>query len=328
MNKKTPQSRQWQTWLAGAVVIILLAGGVWLIRNRDSSPEPESVPPTSQVNLPVGPTTTCQAVPRFVAGLGFAIPALNTSFPDYVGLAVGNYDEAGNVIDVYQRPSWDDAGYLGPITRDRDGHVYVSPVPKVSLDQNPLEEQNQVYRIDSDTGAMTAFIDLPAAQPIAASNPFGTIGLTYDCDTHSMYATTLAGSTAQEEVGRIYRINLNTGQAVNQLDNVDAIGIGVFNGLTGKRLYYGSARTPDVYSIALTKQGDFVGEVRHEFSLALLENGGQEKARRISFTQDSLMQVSAVDFNFSLQAAIESQQVHYRLRYLPGDTWELLEVVR
>lgn len=326
MSKRKKQSGKtipaWAMW--GVLALIILVGGGLFISNRDSLAD--AVPETAV--LPVGPTTLCQTIPDFVRDFDYNIPALSTSAADYVGLVLLNYDQLGNVIDSYQHPSWVDAGYLGPITRDRNGDSYVAPVPKVSLVQNPPADQNKIYRIDNATGEMTEFMDLPFAQPIAANNPFGTIGLTYDCDTHSLYATTLAGSTASEEIGRIYRIDLNTGEITDQLDNVDAIGVGTFNGLEGKRLYYGSARTSDIYSIALDAKGDFVGEARPEFSLAALENGGQENARRISFTRDSMMNITAVEFTYSLHAAIDESQIHYKLRYLPGDTWDIVEVVR
>ncbi len=275
-------------------------------------------------NLPVGPTTYCQSLPAFVQEIGFVQPLLSTSFPDYTGAALGDLDSEGNLVNIYQHPTWDDAGHLGPITRDGSGNLYVSPVPQVSLEQNPPEDQNKIFKIDSISGEMVEFIDLPGARPTAA-NPFGTIGLTYDCDTNSLYASTLAGSTAGEENGRIYRIDLTTRKVAAQLDNVDAIGLGTFNGFNGKRLYYGLARTPDVYSIALDSQGNFLGEPRHEFSLAALEGGGQEMARRISFTQDSMMQITAIEFTYSLHTAIAEQQTHYKLRYLPGDSWGVVE---
>ena len=282
----------------------------------------------AQENLPIGPTSYCQAAPLFIEGVGFDHPVLSTSLVEYVGAALGDLDSAGNLINIYQHPTWDDAGYLGPITRDQFGNLYVSPVPKVSLVQNPLEDQNKIYKIDTTTGEMALFIDLPGKRPLAALNPFGVIGLTYDCDTDSLYATTLAGSTAEEEVGQIYRIDMETGEVAAQLDDVDAIGVGVFNGLTGKRLYYGSARTPEIYSIALDENGDFVDDARHEFSLVSFDGGGQEKARRISFTQDSMMVITAVNFDYSLHSAISEAQVHYKLRYFPGENWGIVDVVR
>ncbi len=290
-----------------------------------TEPAPTPIP----LDSPVGVTSYCQNIPIFMGEMGFNQPALSTSLPDYVGAVLVDLDGAGNALDVYQHPSWDDAGYLGPITRDANGNLYVSPVPKVSLDLNPLEEQNKIYRIDTVTGEMVEFLDVEGLRPLTASNPFGVIGLTYDCDTNSLYAATLAGSTASEEVGRIVRIDLDTGQPVAALDNMDVIGLGVFNGLTGKRLYYGSARSSDIYSIPLDEQGDFVGESRLEFSLVALEGGGDEKARRISFTRDSMMTITAIDFTYSLHSAIgDEPQTHYKLRYLPDDTWGIVEVSR
>ena len=153
---------------------------------------------------------------------------------------------------------------------------------EISISPAAAALQTTLFKVDTNTGVMTSLIKLPGATSIT-ENPFGLMGLAYDCDTNSVYATSVAGSTSADEVGRIYRIDANTAQVSGQLDNVDAMGIGVFNGAFGKRLYFGKARTPDVYSVALTDAGTFTGEPRFEFALNVVPNGQGDQARRIQF---------------------------------------------
>ena len=255
--------------------------------------------------------------------MGFSEQAsIGTAFQGVKGLAIGDPTGNNGQGSLYQHPSWDDAGYLGPWTYDRRGNIYTGPVPLVSLVENPPEKQNKVYKVDTDSQVMAEFVDLPAAQPPSGANPFGVVGLTYDCDTELLYASSLAGSTAGQEVGRIFRIDLASGQVLNSLDGVDAMGLGVFNGAQGKRLYYGLTRKPEVWSVALDDKGNFAGEPRFEFSLAGLPTEGRQTVRRIRFGNGTDATLYLMAFNYTLQVAGERQETVLKFSYDPfTDTW-------
>ena len=160
------------------------------------------------------------------------------------------------------------------------------------------------------------------------TNPFGLMGLGLDCETNSLYVTSVAGSSATQELGRIFRIDLATMQIADQLDGVDAIGVGIFKGVDGKRLYYGAARTPLVYSISLDDKGDFVGAPREEFSIASIPGVGNQRVRRINFLSPQEMSVRSVEFNFSLRAESEVPSDLITFDYDPtSNDWIVREVI-
>ena len=244
--------------------------------NQDgaSLAEAPAAAPTS--SGPIGGVTGCRKLPNFAKSVGFTEQAaLSTSESQEKGLVLIDLADANH---RYQHPTWTQLGYLGPITYDSQGNVYVAPTPHVSLIENPPEQQTTIYRADTDTGELAEFLKLEPVTP-PTGHPFGVMGLTYDCDTNSLYATTVAGSTRREELGRIVRIDPSTGKVTGELPKTDAIGLAVFNGTTGKRLYFGSARNSEVRSVALDDQGNFSGPVRVEFKIP----GWEDKARRISF---------------------------------------------
>ena len=211
---------------------------------------------------------------------------------------------------------------MGAWTYDRDGNIYAAPAPLVSLVENPPDRQNQVYRVDSDSQLMAEWVDLPAALPPSGANPYGVVGLAYDCDTELLYATSLAGSTAGQEVGRIFSIDLASGQVVETLEGIDAMGVGVYNGAQGKRLYYGLTRRPELWSVALDEQGRFAGEPRFELSLAELPTEGRQTVRRIRFGTGTDAKLYLVNFNYTLQVAGERQETILPIAYDPfSDTW-------
>jgi hypothetical protein len=313
------------SWLVLTAALVVI-GALLLFRviGGPASATPTPAPsPTAQAARPIGAVDGCRMSPRFVTGLGLSKQAaLATTLTNVTGLAI--IDPAGNNGQgrLYQHETWKNTGNLGPFITDRNGYIYVAPVPLVSTQENPPELQNRVYQVDTDSQVMSLLTELPWAQPPSGANPFGVVGLAYDCETESLYATSLSGSTAGQEVGRIFQIDLKTAQTVAQHDGVDAIGVAVFNGAQGKRLYYGLARKPEVYSIALDEAGHFVGEPRREFSYAGSTKSSRNTVRRIRFDQSGGMKLNLMNFTYSLKVASERQEDELTYRYdVFKDSW-------
>lgn len=273
-----------------------------------------------RTNRPLGATLGCQQTPAFVRGLGFGGGvALSTSDRFLQGLILVEGERK------YQHPSWKSAGSLAPLQRDAQGNVYAAPAPWIDTLENKPDEQNKIYRVDGQTQEMKQFVELPKMKMPTAENPFGVLGLTFDCDTNSLYAATVFGSTRNETNGGIFQIDAKTGKIVSQKTGVDAVGIGVFNSAKGKRLYYGLARASEIWSVDLNDDGSFSNDARREFSFADLGARGDDKARRINFTQNAQgfeMAVIGIEFGFNLIAPTEKQETVYRYRYdLAKDVW-------
>jgi hypothetical protein len=257
-----------------------------------------------------------------VGRLGFSNPALSTSEKARPGLWVIEAQEGGR---RYQHPSWARAGFLAPIERDGEGNVYVAPAPTINTLLNPPAEQNAVWRVDAQTQQMEQFVVLPNAAPTNEQNVFGALGLAYDCETASLYVSSVYGSTRMQEAGRIYRVDAKTKQVAAQLENMDAFGLRVFNSIKGKRLYYGLARRAEIWSVDLDDAGNFTGKPRREFSLDGLGPRGNDKARRINFLSATEAAVFGIEFDFNLIAPTEKQETLYRFRYDPlKDSWQYL----
>jgi hypothetical protein len=312
-------------WIGAAVLIVLIGGGVWWVRSR---PQPVTAPAatatpaapavilTPRPELATGAVDNCRMLPKFVKTVGLPEQVISsTSERRIMGLVM--YDPANPPTaenprnGIYQHPTWTQAGYLGHVVTDENGDIYTFPAPRVSLVDNPPDQQNIIYKVDTTTGKMAKWLELPAAALSSPENPFGVLGLAYDCETRLLYAASVTGSTRAGENGRIYRIDVQQAQVISQLDHIDAFGLGIFNGSTGKRLYFGAARQPEIRSIALDAAGDFVDAPRVDLSLAGL---GQNN-----------MTVRAIEFNFNLVASSEQMQNEYRFSYDPTqDTWHAI----
>lgn len=293
---------------------VSIVGIIWLMLSLTAC-QPEVEPGQFRPGL----VDECVSLPIFIAQSDLAPPvAIDTRQQGYRGMRLLSMRNG----QVWQHASWDDAGHVGAFVRDRQGHIYVAPMPEVSLSYNPPELQNRIYRIDAQTGVMSLWLVLSGEKPSTAQ-PLGVLGMSYDCDTDSLYVSSVAGSSAQAERGTLYRIDVASGQIEDRRRHTDVIGLGGFNDVRYKRLYLGAARTPDVYSVVLDEAGNFTEQVRHEFSLAQLPQGQASNARKFSFKQvpsgQYSMQIKEINFGFRLMAEHNPAKNIYHFKYQPSD---------
>ena len=274
---------------------------------------------------------SCQGQPAFLntTGLNPKRSAFSTSERRMKGLVLVQFpenssDTAGR--KTWQNPTWSAYGFMGSITTDENGNIYTVPVPVINVLNNPIEKQNIIYKVESTTSEMKPLVTLPVSIKPEQTNPFGLLGIYYDCHGKKLYASTVAGSSKENENGIIYVVDPVDGSITDKLTGKDAIALCV-GGFTGqKRLYFGSSRTSDIYSVELTKGGKFTGPVKEEFSLDMLGPRGDDKARRIRFDKNGDMLVYGVEFNYNLTAPTEKQETLYRFRYDEDEKkWNFLQ---
>ncbi len=280
----------------------------------------------------------CQKEPAFIRTLGFdpLWTALSTSEKQKIGIVLVEFEQLPNQLapsintpkkTVYQHESWKQAGYFSSITFDFFGNAYTLPTPLISMLYNPIKKLNTIYKIDGYTGILQEWLSLPFAAFPHANNPYGLLGITYDCTSDLLIASTVAGSSRQRELGVIYLIQATTKKITDTLKNKDVIGMTVaFDEKNKKRLYFGKARTGAIYSIPIQANGKFIrNQLRFELSLDGYGPRGDDKARKMKMLNGSLL-VSGVAFNFNLQASSEKPETNYSFRYnRVVKKWELYD---
>jgi hypothetical protein len=265
-----------------------------------------------------GVGANCVTAPAFLGKLGLGSNALfEVSDTHRLVLLVPAPDS--DAVSKYQNQSWSQAGLVGAFALDREGNVYVAPSPRLGPGVKAAKPQNVIYKVDTNTGNLAPYVTLPDANAPSPENPYGIVGLAYDCDTNSLYVSTLAGSTADKEAGHIYRVDLNLGVVAGRMDNVDALGLAVGNGANGKVLYFGAARAPQLRAVNLEASGDFQGKARDVGTLT-----EPQRALRLRLLAPTEMVVQAVEFQ--LANADTPQGSEIRFQYDPAsDTWNAAE---
>lgn len=255
----------------------------------------------------------CAGEPAYISKtpINKSFAALTTSEKRVKGIALIDI----KTQQIWQHPSWSKFGSMGPICTDEKGNTYVASVPVINILDNKLEKQNTIYQINSSTGEMAEFFKLPISELSGVTNPYGIVGLHYDCHAGYLFASSVLGSKKESEEGVIYSLDI-TNKAVNdKLENIDAMGMAL-SGLTGqKRLYFGKCRRSEIYSIEVSKEGKYRGEPKFEFSLDMLGPRGDDIARKITFNSDGVMIIKGVSFDYNLTAPTEKLETTYNFIY-------------
>lgn len=260
---------------------------------------PDDLPDSSkslQVSAPPKQAVDCAGKPKFFSNIGFAGDVtFSTNEAGVRGLiAFGASAENSDAVTRYQHQSWARAGFLDAFVFDQNGNGYFAPSPRTGLGITEPKNQDQIFKLDSTTGVLASYLTLPAAAPTSPANPYGVLGLTYDCATDSLFVTTVTGSSDAEQVGRIFRIDLGANEIVGQQDNVDGYGIAVRDGTNGSQVVFGSPRDALVRALDLDSDGNFQGEPRVIAALS-----GSLHARKISFPNENEMIVQAAEINYT-----------------------------
>jgi len=278
----------------------------------------EAVPEDEALGIGTQP---CKGQPAFISSTGLppARAAFSTSELRVRSLAMVDATAPAAVRTPYIHPSWPQWGPMGPITLDREGAAYVAAVPVIDVIGRTGREQRTIYKVDPRTGTMAPFLTVPGPDAVLRENPYGLLGLFYDCFSGKLYATSVAGSTRRAERGRIYCIQPATGAVEDSLETTDPMGVAIC-GTGGKyHLYFGAARTGDVWAVELDREGHFRGEPAVAFSIAGLGPRGDDKPRRIRVEKDGSLTVAGIEFNYNLTAPTEKIETTYRARWSEAD---------
>jgi hypothetical protein len=263
-------------------------------------------------------SNTCQGFPSFVKSKfpGYTGIAFSTSEPKKMGLwlVYPAKKETDSTRRLYQDVSWKMAGWLGPLLTDRNGNIWCAPVPVINVLDNKPEDQNNLYKVDPITGKMELFLKLPFST-LSNENPYGILGLAYNCEANVLYVSSVAGSTRKVQKGKIYCIDIEHKKIQSILDCGDAFGLGVSYKDGYRKLYFGSARNTSIYAIGLNEKGNFVGTPTLAFSLDGLGARGDDKAKKIREDKNGNLIVSGLEFNFNLTAPTEKQEGFYNFSF-------------
>jgi hypothetical protein len=268
----------------------------------------------------------CKTLPSFVRGLGFdpRKSAFSTSEKQIMGLVLKEFNDTGNRI--YQHPGWRQAGWLSALRLDKFGNIFTAPAPFISVLDNPVRQQNTLYRVGGNDQLMTPFIELPIPGDSSTRNPFGIVGIAYNCRNDLLYISSVAGSDLQTERGCLYVIDAAGKKIIDRYEGKDFFGLEVCVINDKPTLLAGSTRNSQVFSFRLDSKGKLSGAPEPIIDLSNAGPRGDDKARKITWNNDGTLAISGLQFSYNLIAFTERPETIYYFYYNPQqEKWLLVQ---
>jgi hypothetical protein len=259
-------------------------------------------------HTPAGPGDNCKGTPEFIGKYGMRQPEFDTSRRNQPGLVLS--DGADPNREVIQLDTWRQFGSLSSISRDEKGAVYTANVPFINTLTSSKEDHLAIFRLDPKTGKLERWLTL-AGNAANSQNYYGITALTYDCATHLLYVSSVAGSSKDKEDGFIAVVDPATKTEKFRYYGIDALGLGVFGGTKGRHLYIGSARESTIVRLGLTGKGEPFGKPEQVLNF---DSFNRTRARKIVFTSNT-MDIFTTEFYFNLVASTEFDQQHLQYQY-------------
>lgn len=273
----------------------------------------------------------CKGIPQFMQKLGFdpVRSAMSSQENRQRGILLIELQDpkntSGKRLKQYQDPSWLIPGYVGSITTGRSGDIYVLPKANVNTLYNSPKNQNTIYRIESSSGILSAWINLPMKRLPDQQNATGLTSAYYDCESDALIVSSIAGSTQLEEIGKVYTVQVKDISYKPILENIDVLGVLTARLNNEKRLFYGLTRRSEVWSIALDNSNNPIGNSRKEISVEGLGPRGDDKIRKMRMDTQGTLIMYGTPHYYNLTAPVIRQETVYTFQYdINKNTWKLI----
>jgi hypothetical protein len=156
----------------------------------------------------------------------------STAEKELDGLYIQVQNTKGEIISRVQEPSWSIGGTLGSFAFDKNKNIYLLPTPIIYIGLNPKQERQSIFKVDSQTGVMTKWLDIPIPESIKPiedkayiDNVYGNIGITSDCKTNKLYVSSIAGSDKATMRGKVYEVDIDARSTTPIMNDIDCYGL-------------------------------------------------------------------------------------------------------
>jgi len=263
-------------------------------------------------------TRSCSSMPKFLYKAGVKRPIIDLSQDHYTGIA---FYYGKDFKKVLHQKNWERFEHLGTYTIDRNGNIYLTPNPFISIKPTTFNLQKAIYKMDSSSGKLERWLSIDEIKP-TPTNPYGLISITYDCDNNSLYASAIDKSGYKGSRGRIYHINPKDKSYKEVIKNFDALTITILKAKNQKLLLAGSAIDNSLY--AFNFKNNTIDPTPHK---VLSLPSPELHIRKIKIVNKNTLKLEAIKFTYSLIAATDKKtRFIYIATYNPEkNSWSIKE---
>jgi len=287
------------------VVLLLGAASYFLLLNDKVSTETKVVQNLSLENF--NKVRSCATLPSFLIKHGIRRPVIDLSQQHYKGVA---FLYGSQLSQVLHKKSWERFDALGTYTIDKNGNIYLTPNPYISITPATFNLQKAIYKMDGQSGKLERWMVLDDIVP-SANNPYGMISILYDCKDGTLWASAIDKSDYQGSKGRIYHIDPVSKEVIEKIEGVDALTLAWLYTKKSRYLLMGSALDNGLYAFAFKD-----AKVSHTPQKLFELPNPKLHIRKIKVAGENKLYLEAIKFTYSLIAETSKQQrIHYIALY-------------
>ena len=245
---KVKEMRRYFPIIISLVVITLL--GYVVIQKKDKHTKSNTQEKVSIVdNIGSFETQkTCARLPSFLKSLHISQPVMiDLSQKHFKGIALLHGQQFSKAMHPKQ---WEQYGHFGTYTLDKEGNIFLVPMPYISIKPTTFNLQKNIYRLDSHTGKIEIFMHFDNVHP-SPRNPYGINAITFDCDDNTLWVAAIDETDYQTQRGVIYHIDIQTKRILSQIEGTDVLTLSILKNKKSKYLLAGGARENVLYAYDL-----------------------------------------------------------------------------
>jgi len=206
--------------------------------------------------------------------------------------------------EVYHPKSWERFEYLSDYVVDKQGNLYLVPMPFISITKNTFNFLQNLYKLDTDTGELSIFMHFDDIKP-SSTNPFGLNAIAHDCNDSTLWVSAIDESDYQVQRGVIYHIDPKNKKILSEYKGWDALALTVAFTDKGKILFMGSAKDSGLYIANI--ENNIITEPMKLFELP----NPEEHIQKIIIHENNELEIKTIPFTYTLIAESSEKDGNY-----------------
>jgi len=251
---------------------------------------------------------SCGRPPQFLKKLNISQPVMiDLSQKRFKGIALLH----GKNFEKAMHPKvWEQYEHFSTYTVDRQGNIYLVPMPFISIIATTFNLQKNIYKLDSKTGKISIFMHFDDVSP-SGNNPYGINAITYDCEDNTLWVAAIDESNYKSQKGVIYHIDLKTKNILQRVEGFDVLAMTIVKSQKGKYLLVGSARDNGLYAFQIRHQ-ELVLQPKKLLTLP----SDNEYIRKIKVKGKNNLELQTIPFSYTLiSQTSKKDRIYYHTRW-------------
>ena len=305
------------------VLVLLMIVGTMIIYKKNQQVTQTQTTINIQHNIGTfGLQKSCVRLPLFLKELHIPQPVMiDLSQQHYKGIALLHGKQMQKVLHP---KAWEQYEHFSTYTLDREGNIFLVPMPYISIKPTTFNLQKNIYKLDSRTGKIEIFMHLDDVHP-SASNPYGINAITYDCDDNTLWVSAIDETDYDAQHGVIYHIDIRTKELLSRIEGADVLTLMLLKNKKSKYLLAGGARANVLYAYDLKSYEKKKSPISFKPIVLFSLPSDNEYIRKIKIRGTNHLEIQTIPFSYTLiaQTGQSDRAIYHAIWKEPTNMWKL-----